>query len=392
MTHHRLSLLALALCAALASTAQAAVPKGPSGAKFYAPPAAKVHGKHGTLIWARRFKASVAPKGGTSWLVVYRSTSPAGKTVPVSGIVTLPNRKAPKAGWPVVSWAHGTTGTADVCAPSRLEVSGRTPTTYDTNLAAEQSHWVQEGYAVAQTDYAGLGTAGPHPYLIGTSEGRSVIDIVSAARGLSSKVGKRWVAIGHSQGGHAALWAAALAAKYAPGLKLAGALPLAPASHIGEQAKLISSIDGNPLGGLPAMIIAAGLQAAHIAPATALSDKALALYPQIEQVCLDKLSAQDSWGGLALKDIFRSGYDTTPLIDVLSANDPEDLTVKVPLLIAQGASDTTVFPTYTDQTVTELQSHGTKVTYDKYDGVDHGGVVQASRSDADTFIDTLIGG
>ena len=391
MSPHRLSLLALALCAALASTAQASVPRGPSGAKFYAPPAAKVAGKHGTLVWARPYKSGLAPKGGRTWLVLYRSTSPAGRSVPVSGIVTLPSGKAPKGGWPVVSWAHGTTGIADACAPSRLFAGASTGSAYATDLAAEQTHWVKEGYAVAQTDYAGLGTAGLHPYLIGRSEGRSVIDIVSATRALSPHVGKRWVAIGHSQGGHATLWAAALAPSYAPGLKLAGALPLAPASHIGEQSKLISQVDGNPLGGLPALIIAGGLQEAGIQPGTALSDKALALYPQIDEVCLDKLSAPDSWGGLPLKEIFRDGYDTTPLVNTLSANDPEDLTVRVPLLIAQGSSDSTVFPSYTDQTVSDLEGRGAKITYDKYPGVDHTGVVEASRVDAEAFIDTLLG-
>ena len=54
---------------------------------------------------------------------------------------------------------------------------------------------------------------------------------------------------------------------------------------------LIDNIQGNPFGGLPGLIIAAALQDASIDPATALSDKALALYPQIEQKCLDKLSA-----------------------------------------------------------------------------------------------------
>ena len=35
-----------------------------------------------------------------------------------------------------------------------------------------------------RTDYQGLGTPGPHPYLIGTAEGRSVVDIVAAGREL----------------------------------------------------------------------------------------------------------------------------------------------------------------------------------------------------------------
>jgi len=392
MSHARTALCAAALACVLAAGAQAKVPTGPSGLKFYSPPAAKLHGAHGSVIWARKVHGGALPTSGTSWLVLYRSLSPAGKIVPTSGVVTIPSGKAPAGGFPVVSWAHGTTGIADSCAPTRLmNAPSYANSTYTMNLRAEETHWVSEGFAVAQTDYQGLGTAGMHPYLIGVSEGRSVIDAALAARALSPSVGKRWAAIGHSQGGHATLWAAALGPKYAPSMKLMGALPLAPASHIGEQSKLISSIDGNPFGGLPALIIAAALQAGHFDYHAALSDKAIALYPQIEQVCLDKLGAQDSWGGLALKEIFRDGYDTSPLIDVISKNDPEDLTIKVPLLIAQGKADTTVIPTFTDQTVQDLQGRGTKITYDTYDGVNHTGVVEASRKDADTFIDGLFG-
>ena len=40
----------------------------------------------------------------------------------------------------------------------------------------------ENGYAIAATDYPGLGTPGPHPYLVGDSEARAVIDSVRAAR------------------------------------------------------------------------------------------------------------------------------------------------------------------------------------------------------------------
>jgi pimeloyl-ACP methyl ester carboxylesterase len=380
-----LPLLAFALALLAAPAGAATIPDG-----FYTPSAGEMPAEHGTLMKSMRIRGGSLPAAGASHLVLYSSTAPAGDAVAVSGIVTIPAGKAPKGGFPVISWAHGTTGIADSCAPSKLSLNPPS-SDYVTNFRRQTTHWVNEGFAVVQTDYQGLGTPGQHPFLIGKAEGRSVIDIVSAARNLSGKIGKRWLAIGHSQGGHATLWAAALAKGYAPGLKLRGAVPLAPASHIGEQAALINSIDGNPFGGLPALIVAAGAADAGIEPATVFSDAAMALYPQIEEKCIGELSASDSFGGLALKAHFREGYDTAPLTAHIAANDPEDLTIKVPLLIAQGNDDTTVFPAFTADTVADLKRRGTKVTYKTYEGVNHGTVVEAARTDADTFIDKRLG-
>ena len=69
---------------------------------------------------------------------------------------------------------------------------------------------------MVSTDYEGLGTPGVHPYLIGKSEGRSTLDIIRAARQLDSRIGTRIAITGHSQGGHAALWAASLAHSWTP--------------------------------------------------------------------------------------------------------------------------------------------------------------------------------
>lgn len=381
-----LPLLVLALAAALPAAAPAApIPDG-----FYTASPGSIPAAHGLMMKSMPISGAALPKTGKSHLVLYSSESPGGDIVPVSGLVTIPKGKAPKGGFPVVSWAHGTTGIADSCAPSRRATSPPDDA-YVENFAKQVAHWVRRGYVVAQTDYQGLGTTGMHPYLIGVSEGRSVVDAVLAARGLSRKVGKRWVAMGHSQGGHAVLWAAALAKAYAPSLKLTGALPLAPASHLAEQAALIDTLPGNPLGGLPALIVAAGLQSAGIAPGAALSDKALALYPQIEQVCLDRLSAADSWGGLPLNEMLREGFDRAPLIAALAANDPEDLTIKVPLLIAQGEADSVVFPPLTEQTATDLEGRGARVTYKPYPGASHGTVVRAASKDIVRFLKRRLG-
>jgi len=385
-----LPLLAIGLSALAATPAQAKIAVGPTGNAFYNPPKAKIAGKHGTVIWARGINGGALP-AGRSALVLYRSVNPiTGATVPVSGVITLPSSEPESGGWPVVSWTHGTTGIADSCAPSRY-ATAPPASTYVKKFRAEASEWVRDGWVVAQTDYQGLGTPGMHPYLVGASEGRSQIDIVLAARALSKEVGRKWAAIGHSQGGHATLFAAGLANSYAPTLKLMGAVPLAPASHIGEQAAAIDKIKGNPYGGLPAMILAGAMLAADIDPAAALSDAANALYPQIEQKCLDKLSEKNSFGGLDLDELIRAGYDQTPLLAEISANDPEDLTtIKAPLLIAQGTSDTTVIPSLTQQAVDKLRGAGTKITYKTFKGIDHSGIVQAARSATDAFLHKVL--
>ena len=82
-------------------------------------------GRHGTLIWSRRV-VDGPTIGGTTHLVMYRSTSAKGEPVAVSGVVSVPEGEPPAGGWPVISWGHGTTGTADRCAPSRSLVDEQT--------------------------------------------------------------------------------------------------------------------------------------------------------------------------------------------------------------------------------------------------------------------------
>src|SRR5262249_18814177 len=161
-------------------------------------------------------------------LLLYSGTGLDGKPTPVSAVLTVPKGKAPKkGGWPIVTWAHGTTGIADQCAPSRANVQQG----YDHPL---MQRWLKAGYAVVRTDYQGLGTAGPHPYLIGDTEGHDVLDAVLAARQADRTIANDVAISGHSQGGQAALFAASLAPKYAPSLKVKGTVAFAPVSHLSE--------------------------------------------------------------------------------------------------------------------------------------------------------------
>jgi len=388
--------VALTLCLALASSASAAsktvtkVRTGPSGDAFYAPPSPLPGKKHGDLIWARTLTgAAVAPGASKTKVVLYRSQGVDGKADVVSGIVSVPKGKAPKKGWPVITYAHGTTGIADQCAPSR-DVAGTPVHLYNAYILPLVSRWLKAGYAVVRTDYEGLGTPGVHPYLIGNSEGRATLDIARAARELDPRLSKTTIISGHSQGGHAALFAAALAPRWTPELKLRGTVAFAPASHLDDQIPL-TSILTTPGGGLSGLIADIGRGIVTANPSfdlgAVLSDQANALYPQTETQCLPELSAPTSFGGLAPKAIFKDGADLAPLAKLLDVQDPSHLKIKTPLLIDQGSADGTVIPVFTDQLTAELAKNGAKsLTYKKYPGVDHAGIVTAAAKDATTWI------
>jgi pimeloyl-ACP methyl ester carboxylesterase len=379
--------LTLLIAAAVAAApASAGVRKGPRGERFYTAPRALVKGKHGGLIWARRQTGRDALRGASrNELLLYRSTGVSRKPTAVSGSLAVPKGKAPKGGWPVISYAHGTDGIADRCAPTR-GFDANHLTSYAFPLLRR---WLKAGYAVVRTDYEGLGTPGVHPYLVGRSESRSVLDAVRAARALEPRLSKRFVIAGHSQGGQAALFAASLAPKLVPELRLRGTVAFAPPSHLRTQFQAITGIP-TAAGGLGAFL-GMSLRALSVAdpdigvPAL-LTPQAAALYPATLTQCYDVLSRPDSFGGLPLDEFLRSGVNLGPLDAAVAKNDAEHLSIKTPVRVEQGAADQTVFRSFTNQLVDEYGDRGVKVTYRVYDGVSHRGVVDAAAGDATRWI------
>jgi pimeloyl-ACP methyl ester carboxylesterase len=223
---------------------------------------------------------------------------------------------------------------------------------------------------------------------VGTSEGRSTLDIVRAARSFDPSLSKDVVISGHSQGGHAALWAARLAPTWTPDLRIRGTVAFAPASHINDQASLLPSLTApGGISGLIALILrGADTADPGLGEASLLSAPVAALYPQTLTACLPQLAAPTSFGGVAPASIFNPGANVAPTLAVLDRSDPENLTIHTPVRIEQGVADTTVFKAFTDQLVSAYLGRHVPVVYKTYPGVDHGGVVVAAAKDATSAI------
>jgi pimeloyl-ACP methyl ester carboxylesterase len=182
----------------------------------------------GTLVTATTMPGvtrTVQGRGFNAARVLYRSTSgDTGAETVVSGSVYTPRGKPPAGGWPVAAWGHGTLGIDNACGPSLFPdlLSGVTMVRALVKL----------GYAVAFTDYQGLGTKGVHPYLDSKTAGLNMIDAVRALRRTFPDVSDRWAAIGGSQGGGAAWAADEQAAGYAPELHLVGAVTSSPGADV----------------------------------------------------------------------------------------------------------------------------------------------------------------
>lgn len=383
----------------------AGTPSGPPGAAFYEVTAQQLSAdRHGSLIWSRRV-VDGPTIGGTTHVVMYRSTSAKGEPVAVSGVVSVPTGDPPEGGWPVISWGHGTTGMADDCAPSRSLVDQQTGV-YTASMDQTTADLVDDGYAVVRTDYEGLGTPGPHPYLMGQSAGAAMTDIVLAAHELSSNLSARWVAMGHSQGGQAALFTSRFTDAYSPGLELRGIVALAPPSQLGavvemtgsstvlgasEKEKAAAAEAGSGAAFLGPLIVSAA-RTSEVPVEDVVSPAGLKLLPQLETRCIAELFAQDSFGGMTLDAFVRDGADLSRIRRTVGTNDAAEVHPHVPVLIVQGTQDTTVPMMLSDRLVEQYTKQGADVEYARVPGADHISMLRESAPTVNAWVSGALAG
>ncbi|MDO9353176.1 MAG: lipase family protein, partial [Solirubrobacteraceae bacterium] len=233
----RRTLIALAATTVAASAAvpQAANAEGidilsmlpkPTYGAFYIPPDPLPPGKPGDIIRWQPMDMSKAitktRRGVKGYLVMYRSTSAIGEPIAVTGTVLIPHEdpKQGAANRPLISYGNEAQGLGDNCAVSRLMRFGH------TGEIALTEPMLKRGYAVASTDYEGLGTKAVHTFGVTVSSAHSMLDMARAARNLEvAKLPKdgKLALYGYSQGGAAVGMAAEIAGTYAPELDISAA-------------------------------------------------------------------------------------------------------------------------------------------------------------------------
>lgn len=355
--------LALALLAASAVIHRSTASPG----AFYTAPS-KIPSRPGMLMRIEPFTSGI-PAGARAWRILYTTTRDEDVPAIASGLVVV-SRNPPKGPRPVIAWAHGTTGVASACAPSLLA------SRFAPDVIPGLHQIIERGWILVATDYIGLGTAGPHPYLIGQGEARSVLDAVRAAKRIPQlSVAPETVVWGHSQGGHAALWTGALAPGYAPDAHVLGVAAIAPASDL-------KALVGTVKNTLEGKVIGSYILSAYSAIYPDVSfdryvrPAARIVVREMAGRCLDIPEAIPSvlTGLVSRQPLYAADPLGGALGERLRQNTPTGM-IKVPLLIAQGLFDPLVTPAVQKQYVKERCAAGQSLEYRTYEGRDHLSIV-----------------
>lgn len=335
----------------------------------------------GRLI--RALKLEVVP-GVLGWRVLYHSTALDGRDIVVSGLVFALEEPAEPRSRPVVAWGHGSAGLGDSCAPSRSPnaLIGQ-PLFFDI---------LSRGFVITATDYEGLGTDGPHPWLVGLSEGRGVIDSVRAAQEIpETAAGNRFVAFGASQGGGAVMFAGELVESYGKGLELLGVIAAAPAAEL-DLVALRPELD---VAGLSEFVVmgAFGFKAAYpeLDLEAILKPEIIAQKDQVERLCQDEISSR--FRNTPLNEVLKAApAEVEGWPEAIEENTPGRKRIPAPVLLLHGSADLVVPAEVSRVVFDRLCQLDTQVQRLVYPGIDHFRVLHAGAQDILQFLERRAAG
>ncbi|WP_280270037.1 lipase family protein [Nocardia wallacei] len=374
----------LAVSALLSAAGILVLPTGASAA-----PAAT-----GTVTSVQPLSAQATLPGSVnSERMLYTSTTVRDEPTVASAAVYFPPGPPPPGGWPVVAWAHGTVGLGDDCAYS---IGGPGDVARDW---AYLGTWLRQGYAIVAADYAGLGTPGDHPYLNGVVEAHNVVDAVKAATRHYPSMSNRWVVVGQSQGGGAAVETARYATEFGgPELDYRGAVGTGVPAYIEDiltpLGPGIPPVRLSPHGTAYLLYILNGLRTTYpeLDIESFLTDSGRTWLERARTECLLPLGEELSAQGVVIGNLFARPLAQIPDLHGLLARYlglPESGYDK-PLFLGQGLRDTDVVTPQTLRFAAVLTANHQPVTLKTYP-TDHSGTVNASLPDSLPFVRNLFG-
>ena len=329
--------------------------------KFYDVPDPLPNGKPGTLIRFQEFSQYQIPFSITAVRILYHSRSASGEDVASSGVVLYPyGKKPPSGGWPVIAWAHGFSGVARACAPSLMRNIGHAPFL---------SMYVNLGYAVVATDYAGLGTRFRNAFLDGSSNAADVINSVPAARAAVSELGQRWVAMGEAEGGLTAIAVAEKENEIRDPSYL-GAVAISDLASVKEIFDQSGAGSSSPI--LASLAYGIKTVDPRFQASDILTEKGLALYQDIGQSCAENKTAAE----LSSAQTVKPDWENNAFVrQYFERNNPGHIPAFGPILVISRDGRAAIVITATAPAIGRMCKQGDRVQWQRYPDLDPGGVI-----------------
>jgi fermentation-respiration switch protein FrsA (DUF1100 family) len=340
--------------------------------KFYDVVSPLPVGKTGDLIRSEEFDEYDLPPEVLAVRILYHSRSANGDDVAASGVVLYPDGKAPRSGWPVLAWAHPVNGVARQCAPSL---------TRNLLHGPYLSMYVNLGYAVVATDYAGLGTAFRNAFSDIQSNANDVIDAIPAARAAVPQLSSQWIAIGLAEGGPTAVAVAELESD----MRDAGYLGSIAISGLDDPQGLYQRSGSS--GYETPLFLAYGIKTVYrdFDVKDILTDKGLSLYPDVEKFCTDPSKRSPSgilkpnWAG----NNFVKQY--------FSRNRPARQLAQRPILVISSELDPITPIARTTEIIATMCKQGDRIQFERYSESEMSSVFGDSVGDQISWIQARFG-
>jgi pimeloyl-ACP methyl ester carboxylesterase len=349
-----------------------------------------VAGKPGQLLNSEPLPSELdLSEAGIQKRILYTSTDGVDGKSPtiVSGAYFAPKGTPPAGGWPIVAWAHGTVGMADICAPSWAGRSYR-----DIQYL---NRWLAEGFAIVATDYQGLGTPGPHPYLKTRPAAYSMLDSIRAVLGGDFGVSNKILLVGQSQGGGAAFATAAFAPTYAPDLNIRGTIATGIPYLSAKTLSKPPSGDPNKVDPTLAYVLYIGLTLQQADTGLQASDlfsaRALPVLELARTTCYAGLVSGVTSASLTAATTALPGFRKAAAAALPAFTYPT-LKLTQPIFLGTGAEDKDVAPEDQLSLVKDVCEAGTIVEAHLYSSLNHGETVNASLKDSLPFVKKVMAG